>query len=73
MKQVPFDSDEYLMSFDRKYYLSEKSVKKGFWLQKLGVGCKLKEKINLSSYEMISLLEYNETSPIQFGWLFDKF
>ena len=40
MEQVPFDSDEYFMSFDRKYYLSEKSVKKGFWLQKLGVGCK---------------------------------
>ena len=30
MKESPFDSDEYLMSFDRKYYLSEKSYKKGF-------------------------------------------
>ena len=66
MKQVPFDSDEYLMSFDEKYYLSEKSVKKGFSLQKLGVGCKVKEKVNLSSYERISLLEKNETSPIEF-------
>ena len=41
MKQVTFNSDEYLMSFDLKYYLSEKWVKKGFWLQKLGVGCKI--------------------------------
>ena len=40
MKQVPLNLDEYLMSFDQKYYLSEKSIKKGFCLQKLGVGCK---------------------------------
>ena len=30
------------------------------------------EKINLSSYENISLLKHNETSPIQFGWVFDE-
>ena len=30
------------------------------------------QKINLSSYERISLLEQNETIPIQFGWVFDE-